>query len=173
MSKRVLIIILLISVSINCVAVFTIASYWWQARRYKGDVMPLWMERGQGWHRSPLRRELNLTDAQMEALQKNQEEMRQKMLPYRQELFTKRKELMELLKEAEPNRERADSLFREVVALQMELEAHMFDNLWSVRSILTPQQREKLEALMHELFEARRPPEPPLHHMPPPYEHRP
>ena len=68
---------------------------------------------------------------------------------------------MELLKEAEPNREKADSLFKEVVSLQMELEAHIFDNLWYIRSMLTPAQREKLEALMHELFEARRPPAPP------------
>ncbi len=173
MSKRILIIILLISVAINLAAVFTIGFYWWEARSHKRDMRPPWGVNTHDWQASPLSDKLDLTEEQIQALNKNQQEMRQKMLPYRQELFAKRKELMELLKETEPNREKADSLFREVVALQMELEGHIFDNLWYVRSILTPTQREKLEALMHELFEARRPPEPPLHPMPPPPGHRP
>ncbi len=165
MSRKLLIIILLISVAINLAAVFTIGFYWQEVRSHKRDIQPPWIERIQDWHESPLRRELNLTEEQLEALNKNQQEMRQKMLPYRQELFTKRKELMELLKEPELNKERADSLFREVVSLQMELEAHIFDHLWHVRSMLTPTQRERLEVLFHERFETRRPPPLPPDHM--------
>jgi len=173
MSRKLLIIILLISVAINLAAVFTIGFYWREVRSHKRDIQPRWMERIQNWHESPLRRELNLTDEQLKTLSTNQQEMRQKMLPYRQELFAKRKELMELLKETEPNKAQADSLFKEIVALQMELEAHVFENLWRVRSMLTPEQRERLEALFHELFETRRPPEPPPHHMPSPSGQRP
>lgn len=173
MNKRALVIILLISVAINLVAVFTIGSYWWKAGGHRKDMMPPWIGRGQGWQESLLSRELNLTEEQLEALHENQEEMELKMLPYRQKLFEKRKELMELLKKTEPNKESADSLFREIVALQMELEAHIFDNLWYTRSILTPDQREKLERRMHDVFEARRPPEAPPPLAPPPYEHRP
>lgn len=173
MSKRVLVIILLISVAINLVAVFTIGSYWWKAGGRKRDMMPLFIGRDRGWPGSTLRHELNLTEEQVEALHAKQEEMEIKMLPYRQKLFEKRKELMELLKKTEPNKESADSLFREIVTLQMELEARIFDNLWHTRSILTPDQREKLERRMHDVFEARRPPEVPPPLVPPPYEHRP
>ncbi len=171
MSRKFLIIALFVSVAINLAAVFTIGSYWWVARSHKRDIIPRWIGKGQDWHESPLRHKLNLTEEQLEALRKNQQEMRQKMLPYRQELFAKREELMESLKKTEPNREKADSLFREVVSLQMELEAHVFDNLWYVRSILTPEQREKLEVLFHELFETRRPSQlPPSHRpLPPPH----
>jgi hypothetical protein len=80
---------------------------------------------------------------------------------------------MELLKETEPNREKADSLFGEIVSLQMELEAHVFDNIWYVRSMLTPEQREKLVTFFHQLFETRRPPPPPPGHAPPPHGQRP
>lgn len=170
MSRRLLIIVLLISLAINLAAVFTIGSYWREARSHKRVIEPRWMGRARDWREGPLRRELNLTDEQLEALHKNQQEMRQKMLPYRQELFTKRKELMKLLKETEPNREKADSLFREVVSLQMELESHIFEHLWNVRSMLTPEQRERFEMLFHELFETRRPPEMPPPDMPPLHE---
>jgi len=173
MSRKLLIIALIISVAINLAAVFTIGFYWREVRSHKRDIRPRWTERVHDWHESPLRRELNLTEEQLEVLNRYQQEMRQKMLPYRQELFTKRKELMELLKETEPNKERADSLFREIVSLQMELEAHIFDNLWYLRSMLTPEQRERLETLFHELFEKRRPPEPPPHHTPSPHGQRP
>lgn len=173
MSRKLLIIALFISVAINLAAVFTISFYWREARIQKRAIRPQWIERVHDWHESPLRRELNLTDEQLEILNKNQQEMRRKMLPYRQELFTKRKELMQLLKETEPNKERADSLFREVVSLQMQLESHIFDHLWHVRSMLTPEQRERLEVLFHERFETRRPPELPPLHMPPPHGQRP
>jgi Spy/CpxP family protein refolding chaperone len=168
MSKKFLIIVLAISVTINLVAVFTLGYYWWEIRSHERGMMPHWMGRGHDWHESPLRHKLNLTEEQIEALNKNQEEMRTKMLPYREELFEKRKALMELLRDTEPNKALADSLFKEIVNLQIELEARVFDNLWYVRSILTPEQRGILEALIHGLFEEHRPPEPPLHHMPPP-----
>jgi Spy/CpxP family protein refolding chaperone len=174
MSKKFLIIVLAISVTINLVAVFTLGYYWWEVRSHKKGVMPLWMGRGHDWHESPLKQKLDLTEEQIEALNKNQEEMRSKMLPYREKLFEKRKELMELLREPEPNKTRADSLFKEIVTLQTELEARVFDNLWSVRSILSPEQRGILEALIHGIFEEHRPPEPPLPEMPPPMRgHRP
>lgn len=168
MSRKLLVIILLISVAINLAAVFAIGFYWREVRSHKRDIQPRRIERIQDWHESPLRRELNLTEDQLKALSKNQQEMRQKMLPYRQELFIKRKELMELLKKTESNKAQADSLFKEIAALQMELETHVFENLWRIRSMLTPEQRERFEALFHELFEARRPPARPPHHMPSP-----
>jgi Spy/CpxP family protein refolding chaperone len=161
MSKKFLIIVLAISVAINLVAVFTLGYYWWEMRSHRRGSMPQWMGRLHGWHMSPLRHELNLTEEQIEALNKNQEEMKLKMLPFRHELFTKRQELMELLRESESNKEKADSLFKEIVTLQIEVEARVFDNLWFVRSILTPEQRGKLEALIHGIFEEHRPPEPP------------
>jgi Spy/CpxP family protein refolding chaperone len=168
MNKKVLVIILATSVGINLVAVFTLGYYWWEIRSHKRDGMPQMLRRLHGWHESPLRQKLNLTEEQLELLNKNQEEMRLKMFPYRESLFAKRKELMELLRDAESNRAHADSLFREIVNLQIELEARVFDNLWYVRSILTPEQRGTLEALIHGVFEEYRPPELPPHHVPPP-----
>jgi Spy/CpxP family protein refolding chaperone len=170
MNKKLLVAILAISVIINLVAIFTLGYYWWEIRSHKRGMMPQWMGRLHGWHESPLRQKLNLTEEQVEVLNKNQEEMRLKMLPYREELFAKRKNLMELLRDTELDRAHADSLFKEIVNLQIELEVRVFDNLWYIRSILTPEQRGTLEALIHGLFEEHRPPELPPHL---PHEHRP
>jgi len=167
MSKKFLVIVLIVSVTINLVAVFTLGYYWWEISSHKRGFMPRLIERTHDWRKSPLRHELNLTEEQIEALNKNQEEMRSQMLPFRQELFAKRKELVKLLEETAPNRQKADSLFKEIVSLQMKLESHVFDNLWRITSILAPEQRGKLEFLIHGFFEANRPPEPPPYQIPP------
>lgn len=172
MNKKFLVIILAISVTINLIAIFTLGYYWWEIHSHKRGMMPRWMGRGHDWHESPLRHELNLTVEQIETITSFQEEMRLKILPCREELFTKRRGLMKLLKNGELNKEKADSLFQEIATLQIELESHVFDGLWYIRSILTPEQREKLEALMHDLFESHKPPEPP-HMSHPPHGHGP
>jgi Spy/CpxP family protein refolding chaperone len=167
-SKKLLIVVLAVSVTINLVAVFTLGYYWWEIRSHKRDFGPPWMERGHDWRESPLKDKLDLTKEQIEAMNKVQQDLRTKTSPYREKLTLKRKEVMDLLKETEPNKAKADSLFKEIVGLQIELETHVFENLWQMRSILTPEQTRKLEMLMHSHFEAHRPPElppgPPLPH---------
>ena len=83
------------------------------------------------------------------------------MWPLREELFEKRRELMSLVREIEPNRNRADALLKEIALLQARHDEYIFDRLLTMKSILTPEQQQKLGALLNTLLEEGRPPEMP------------
>jgi Spy/CpxP family protein refolding chaperone len=84
--------------------------------------------------------------------------MRSAMGPLREELFKKRQELMSLLREEDLNRTQADMLIEQIAELQVRHDAQIFDRLLMMKRILTPEQQQRLGALMHTLLEAGRPP---------------
>ena len=143
MSKRSLIIILVISVAINLAAILTFGYHWWEARSYKREITSRRIDRRRDLRGSLLRHRLNLTEGQMDAINAMHEEMRPKMLSLREKLFTKREELIALLRETKPNKARADSLVKEIASLQAEVEARVFENLCQMRDILTPEQQKQ------------------------------
>ena len=96
--------------------------------------------------------ELNLTEEQTEAINKQHEEMDSKMHPLIDELFKKRSELMTLLCDTLPDRARTDTLLREIASLQFKVDSQVFVNLRQIRDILTPEQQKRLFTL----FEKRR-----------------
>lgn len=143
MSKRSLIIILVISVAINLAAILTFGYHWWERRSCKREITSRWIDKGRDLRRSLLRQRLNLTEEQMEAINALHEEMRPKMLSLKEKLFTKREKLISLLRETEPNKARADSLIKEIASLQAEAEAQFFENLCQMRDVLTPEQQKQ------------------------------
>jgi Spy/CpxP family protein refolding chaperone len=165
MDKRVLVIILAISVAINAATLFTFGYFWWvrhsDPRRQELLRRPHMMH---DWQHTRLAVDLDLSENQIEEIMKINEDMRNSMWPMREELFKKRRELMSLLKDSEPDRRRADSLLKEIAALQVQHDEQMFDRLVRIRNILTPEQQEQLGGLLHRFIEEGRPPEPP--HMP-------
>ncbi len=155
MSKRSLIIVLVISVAINLAAILTFGYHWREGRSYKRDITLRRIDKGRDLRGSLLRQKLNLTEEQMDAINAMHEEMRPKILSLRKKMFTKREELMALLREAEPNKARADSLVKEIASLQAEVEARVFENLCQMRDILTPEQQKQFL----QLYERRLHPE--------------
>lgn len=167
MDKKVLVVILVISVAINAATMFTLGYFWWTRH---GDVdqktlvhPPRMMH---DWQQTRMAKELGLSHQQIEEMRKANEEMRIAMQPLREELFKKRQELMSLLRDEEMDRAKADLLIEQIAGLQAEHDAQIFDRLLVMKSILTPEQRQRLGTLMHALLESGRPPgmpEAPVH----------
>lgn len=159
MDKKVLVVILIISIGINLATVFTLGYFWWTRHTSRVDVpvQPPLPE----WQHTRIVRELGLSEQQIEQMRRANEEMRKAMHPLREELFRKRQELMSLLRADEIARDEAERLITEIAELQARHEAQLFERLVNMRSILTPEQQERLGALMHTLLESGRPPEMP------------
>lgn len=171
MDKKVLIIILVISVAINAATLFTFGYFWWT--RHASVERRELLQRphmAHDWQHMRIARDLDLSKKQVEEIKRMNEEMRKEMWPMREELFKKRQELMSLLRENGPDSMRVDQLLKEISAMQAEHETKIFYRMLKMREILTPEQREQLGGLLHRFMEEGRPPEP--HHMPVPH-HRP
>ena len=167
MDRKVLVVILVISVAINLATMFTLGYFWWA--RHKVAEQRVLVDRPHmmhDWHQTRMAKELGLSDEQIEAMRSVNEEMRITTQPLREELFKKRQELMSLLRDEEIDREKADVLIGQIASLQANLDEQIFDRLLMMKRILTPEQQQRLGALMHTLLESGRPPrmpEAPMH----------
>ncbi len=153
MTKKTLVIILIVSLCINLVAIFTLGYYWMEVHRHERGIMPPGIAKGHDWRRSHLREKLDLTEEQVEALNETQEELRSKIHPLMKELFSKREGLLSLLRESEYDSERADNMIREIVSMQVEIESHIFENLRHMKNILSQEQQERFFEMMKERHE--------------------
>lgn len=160
MDKKVLVIILVISVGINLATLFTLGYFWWTRRAVEREF-ELGGRMMHEWQQSRIARELELSGEQIEQIRKVNEELRDAMRPLREKLFRKRQELMAVLQETEPDRAAADALLNEISELQVQHEKQIFERLLMLRNILTPQQQERLGSLLHTLIEEGRPPDMP------------
>lgn len=153
MNKKILIIALIISVAINLAAIGTFGYFRWvgQGRfsRIRSSIPP-WIAKGFDWNKSHLKNKLGLNEEQIEKLNTEQEAMRIKTLPYMKELFDMRNELMSMMKDDKPDSVRADSIFKEIVSVQIALETHVFNNMQKMRDIFTSEQRQILMKLFEE-----------------------
>jgi len=146
MSKKLLIIILLVSVAINLGVIFTFGYNLWQEHNFRRGhgPGPDMMGPMPDWRHSPLRYELNLTDEQIEKLNIIQEEMQPIMSLSMQEMLKTRKELVTLWMESETDSTKADSLFQKLTTAQIEMEKKMLTHLKKISDVLTPEQRKRL-----------------------------
>jgi len=161
-NKNVLIIILCVSLAVNLMVVSAISVFFFTRHAkppIEGPVAP-WALEGRDWHKSHLRRRLNLTDEQVATLNKGQAEIQEKAKLINVELMKKRRELIELLKDPDTDSAQADFIFQEIVTLQTQLETMVFHNMSRMKDILTPEQRIELLRLVEKRH-------PPLFHGPP------
>jgi len=165
--KKVLVVILVISVAVNLATVFTLGYFWWTGHTAAEKSLlvrrPHMMH---DWQQTRMARELGLSNGQIEEIRKANEEMRNMVQPLREELFRMRRELMSLLRTRDVDRSHADTLIEKIAELQARHEALIFDRLLLMKEILTPEQQEHLGALMHSLLESGKPPgmpEAPIH----------
>ena len=160
MDKKVLVIILIVSVAINLATMFTFGYFWWTRHSSQREYLAR-PHVGPDWQHTRFVRELELNDEQIGKMREATEQMRNAMRPLREELFQKRRELMSLLREKEANRDRAEVLLEQIAELQARHDEYIFDRLLMMKSILTPAQQTKLGALLHTLLEEGRPHEMP------------
>lgn len=147
MKIKILVIALILSMGINVGVVITLVQHWRYRKRLE-ERLPL---KSPSWYHSPMRRMLGLSKEQFDAIEKTREEMHSKIMPKREKLRRKRRELMDLLREPEPQKERLDSLLHEVAELQTEIELFIFEDILKMKEILTPEQEERF----FELFNKR------------------
>ena len=156
MDKKALVIVLVISVIINLATVLTFG-YFWMTRNRPGDGSVPGPHMARDWRDARIVRELCLNKDQMVALRKANEDLRTAMQPLPEELFEKRRELMSLLRTAEPDHDRARVLIKEIGDLQAKHDMQIFERLLAMRDMLDPEQCQKLGALLHMFLEQERP----------------
>jgi Spy/CpxP family protein refolding chaperone len=147
MSNKILIIILIISVAINLAAVFTLGYYWISDTRRTPFVRRPYDRRAEVHHRF-IAREVGLDKAQIEQLNEMREKMAEVMGPIQREIVSRRRELMDLLRQSDPDTARAAMLLKEISTLQTEHERKAFEAFTKVKEMLTPEQQEKLGAIL-------------------------
>ena len=159
MNQKAITIILIISLAFNLMMITAIGVFFFTSHtrpRFREPIAP-WAAEGHDWQKSHLKERLNLTDAQIEAFNKQQEAIREMSKPIAEELMKKRRALIELLKDPDADSAQADLVFQEIVALQTQLETIVFHNMSKMKDILTPEQRAELMRMI----EKRHPPLPP------------
>ncbi|NOZ56360.1 MAG: Spy/CpxP family protein refolding chaperone [Calditrichaeota bacterium] len=103
--------------------------------------MPKGPEMGRVWA------QLNLTDEQRKQIQELRLKLAKETLPLRNELGVKRLELKELMMADKPNLKAIEGKIDEIKKLEASLQKKRVENRLAVRSILTPEQQEKLAKL--------------------------
>ena len=161
MKSKALLIALVISLGINVGVIGTVAYRLIEGRQFRSHMNE------RLWRHSPLKRDLKLTDEQLDEMDRMREEMREKIRPLREKLGDRRRELISLLRADEPDRSKLDPLAGEIADLQSELGLSIFEHLFEMREILSEEQREKiLELFERELHTRERIPAP-FGHLPP------
>ncbi|MGB3340441.1 MAG: Spy/CpxP family protein refolding chaperone [bacterium] len=170
MSKKVILIILIVSVAINFATLCTFGYFWWTRHHQEGPFRFGPPDHIKNWGKSGIVQELGLTQEQIEEIHRMREEMEKDVDSLRMELFKKRRELMNILKQSEVNETKVDSIISKITSLQAKHEKTSFKNFQYIRDILTPEQRGKLGELLHMALEEHKPPHLPgnMNHLPHP-----
>ena len=87
--------------------------------------------------------QLSLSDSQKQKMEIFRKTFDEKTDKIRKDLRHKRNELVELLKESYLDRQKIDSLIKEIAFAQMELEKEVIDHILQEKEILTPEQQKK------------------------------
>jgi Spy/CpxP family protein refolding chaperone len=152
MSKKAIIVILIISVAINLATVITFVYFWTSRSRVEAPIGPRPPERFPEWHGGPLEKKLKLNKQQLERIRQVNEEIRVKAQPIHEELFKKRHELMSLIQDKDPDKEKIDALIQDIAMLQAAHDKEICIGLLKIKEVLKPEQRKKLGMLMQALI---------------------
>jgi Spy/CpxP family protein refolding chaperone len=126
------------------------------AQRYSGKEMG---QRHKGDHERMSARmdsELNLSSEQKTRMQALREAFSPTEKAVREDLRSRQTALREMLDGNAPDRAAAETMAKEINALQNKLMANHIDHIFKVREILTPEQYKKLEELRKAHKESRK-----------------
>lgn len=119
----------------------------WQ--RIGGDTGARDRERGVpcGWQSSPLRSLLELSDRQVEAMERERRQLLAQVAPKQQELHSKRLALLALCQGSTTATQELDRLLQEIAGLQVGIERAFIEHSLRLKVQFTPSQRQKYESL--------------------------
>lgn len=104
-----------------------------------------------GWRRGGLRHRLNLNENQLKVIEALHESTFVKLNVIRESLELKRAELLDILKESQPDKAKIPTYIKEIANLQAQIELGLTDNILAMKKILTPEQQRQF----FELFKRR------------------
>jgi Spy/CpxP family protein refolding chaperone len=151
MSKKLLGIVLIISVAINVLAAFALATYLKESRRPRpASLAP----RNSPLALTDLKDRYALTDAQMDTMKALHEFRRDNVRPVRDRLDSLQAALVGLLQEPQLDQPRINTVMAGIVAAQETLETGAFQVLLRMRNVLTAEQLPQLRELFNDLQRA-------------------
>lgn len=102
------------------------------------------------WRSEDVRKKLELTNDQVEKIEKIFQEFKEQIYILRDELETKENELKKLLQSPEVSREQVLDLTNEVEQVKAKARMMKMDMLLDIREVLTSEQRSTLQRIKHE-----------------------
>ncbi len=129
MKEKLIMVILVFSLTVNAAAFITIGYFWGKNNRSR-EAGP-----------SPLSAELSLDQDQRDRMRELRKSFIQETAPVRDELMVKRAELAQLLASAGPERASLDQKIREINELQLKMQMSVMDQLFKEKAFLRPEQQ--------------------------------
>ncbi|MDD5258763.1 MAG: Spy/CpxP family protein refolding chaperone [bacterium] len=142
MKNKVLTVILVLSLGLNLGVVATFSRHWLIRRDFK---------KGPGennWFKKKIKKELNLTNTQVEFMEQDRKNINQEIKSAREELKRKRAELFALLDTDPVDSVKVDKLIDAISSLQAKIEKTIVGHLVTMKKNLTPEQQRKFKAIM-------------------------
>lgn len=136
MKNRWLILLLLFSLAINIAATFTLGYHWFRSSRSKKRLIARANEMRM------LHRDLNLSSEQNKCIEAQKQHLREVMLKNQRVLRKYRMQLLEYLKQSDPDTSAINELLDEMVQIQVQNEKLFVYHLLEYKKLLTDKQFE-------------------------------
>lgn len=135
MKEKLIIFLLIFSLTVNVAALITMGYFWRSDYSSKGDVLR------KGVKAPRLGRELSLNNGQWRKMRGMRRSLLNEIDPIRDELTAKREELVNLLTIEEPDRSAINQKLGEINGLQLQTQRAVIDHLLREKEFLTPGQQ--------------------------------
>jgi len=140
-------VLLAVSLAFNLAVAITFGHHWMMKKCF--DRGP---EGSPVFFKHKLKKMLDLTDQQVEQMEKDHQEMRKTMDPLRQELQKKRDDLFALVDSDSPDEKKIDELINEISLKQMQIEKAIVNRSINMRKGMTPDQQKRFKEFLHKNF---------------------
>jgi len=148
MSKKSLIILLSVSLFINILAISTFGFYFLKHYNYRRIIKHKQEFRKNTFQRSMLAHKLHLNESQLKTIDAINNSSRDKVHSMIIELKDNKSELLLLLKENNPDRDKINKLIRKTAYIQTVIDSQIYENMYKIKQVLTPNQKRKFFKLM-------------------------
>lgn len=143
MKRKILILGLIFSLTINIAVLTTIGHHWLGREKEERHH-----REGKNSSMSYLYKELALSESQIKEMESLRESLEPNMDGTKEELREKRVELVALLTESKPDRKKINEKLIEIESLQGILQKFIIDNIIQQKEILAPEQQKKLLSII-------------------------
>ena len=142
MKRKLMTILLVLSLGLNVGIIVTFGHHWFIEREFK---------KGPGesnWLKNKMKKELNLTDPQIKFMEADREALHKEIKSIREQLQKKRSELFTLVDAEKVDNKKVDILINDLAQLQVKIEKVIIGHLLNMKTQLTPEQQKKLKEAM-------------------------